>query len=165
MTGKGSGNGFDSDLRPCWKNPNKLEEQNNTQQEINHINDQALNDSQTWKRVAVGASGGEGGRLWDDIKICLHRNAENNQAAVTRRRSLFFPPLSHLHVVIQVNSHQNLVSRSSSLLLISWQKGKNMLTRKRSKCSCGAVLLIKKRSFYSPAAWKINKGNSPFIDE
>lgn len=27
------------------KNPNKLEEQNNTQQEINHINDQALNDS------------------------------------------------------------------------------------------------------------------------
>lgn len=74
------------------KNPNKLEEQNNTQWEINHINDQALNDSQTWKRMAVGAFGGEDGRLWDDIRIRLHRKAENNQApAVTRSRSLFFP--------------------------------------------------------------------------
>lgn len=39
VTGKSSGNRFDSDLHPCWKNPNKLEEQNNTQREINHIND------------------------------------------------------------------------------------------------------------------------------
>ena len=81
---------------PVLKNPNKLEEQNNTQQEINHINDEALNDSQTWKQVVAGASGGEDGRLWDDIRSRLQRKAENNQApAVTRRRSLFFSPLSN----------------------------------------------------------------------
>ncbi len=81
---------------PMLKNPNKLEEQNNTQQEINHINDEALNDSQTWKRVAAGASGGEDGRLWEDIRSRLQRKAENNQVpAVTRRRSLFFPSLGN----------------------------------------------------------------------
>lgn len=78
------------------KNPNKLEEQNNTQQEINHINDQALNDSQTWKRMVAGASGGEDARLWADITSRLQRKAKNNQASVvTRRSSLFFPPLSN----------------------------------------------------------------------
>lgn len=81
---------------PMLKNPNKLEEQNNTQQEINHINDQALNDSQTWKRVVAGASGEEDGRLWDDIRSRLQRKAENNQVpAVTRRRSLFSSSLTN----------------------------------------------------------------------
>lgn len=81
---------------PVLKKPNKLEEQNNTQREINHINDWALNDSPTWKWVAAGASGGEDGTLWDDIRSRLQREAENNRApAVERRGSLFFAALSN----------------------------------------------------------------------
>lgn len=81
---------------PVLKNPNKLEEQNNTQREINHINDWALNDSQAWKRVVAGPSRGEDSWLWDDIMSCLQGKAENNQApAETRKRSLFFSVLSN----------------------------------------------------------------------